>query len=133
MRKELLDDIYNLLKNSGIFKEGYKGVIPAVTVPKLFPSFAVAIDNEQRKRDRLTECKFEHELTVIVMLYQQGRSNIYEDLLSPIVEQVEDLINNDDTVNNKVIDIWVDKITQDGGILHPKSLAELELKIIYRR
>jgi len=133
MRREIVDTLYDELNATNKFKQSYKNVIPAVAIVKRHPAFAVAVDTETRSKSDLAGCRFENELTLIVMLYQQNRSHDFEDRISDLIDVVEDVVKNSQKLNDMVIDIWVSKITQDGGILHPNYVAEIEVKAIYRR
>jgi len=133
MRKWILDRLYTIVKNTNNFKVGYKGVAPPITAVNQYPAFAVVFDKENRERKNISSCVFQSELRLSIIIYNQGRNGVFEDIMSDLIESVEDAINKDDELQTKLIDIYVDKIVQDGGLIHPKALAELQVSAFYRR
>lgn len=133
MRKEIMDALINALTNSGNFKKVLNGVLPPVPNVKSFPTIAVVVDEENRNRVEVTSCVFQSTLKITAMIYAKASSTKYTDVLSDLIESVEQTIQQDETLNTLVLDIYVDKIQQDGGILYPYQLAELTIIAYYRQ
>jgi hypothetical protein len=131
MRRLVVDTLYDEIKSTNKFKVGYKNVIPALVKLPRFPAFSIIVENETRKRSELSSCQFDNELTIIVLVYQKNKDNDFSDRISDLVEEVEKVVNSS-SLHSQVIDMYVRKVTYDGGILHPKYLAELEVKVFYR-
>ena len=132
-RKEILDTLVEEIKKENIFKDVYVGVIPAWAYIKNTPSIAIAIDKEERQRHEIPGYKFQNNLQIVLMIYNEGKNGEYEDIISDLVEKVEDIINYSKPLQDMVVDIYVSQVKHDGGILHPKALAEIEVQVSYLR
>jgi len=133
MRKKVINALINALVKSGIFKKVLNGVLPPVPNVKTFPTIAVVIDEEKRNRVEVTSCIFQNTLKITAMIYAKAGSTNYTDVLSDLIENVEQVIQRDEVLKTLVLDIYVDKIQQDGGILYPYQLAELTIIAYYRQ
>jgi len=133
MRKDILNIVKQTIEDSGIFKKVYFGVAPPVTTPRSYPSIAIVPEYENRNRVNVTGCTFESELNISLIIYHKSKQNKFEDIISDIIEQVEMLFVNNPYLDGLVLDYWVYKIEQDGGVLHPNYIANVGLKIIYRK
>jgi hypothetical protein len=133
MRKEILNALADAIKNTDKFKKVIKGVLPPVPNINSFPAIALAIDKENRERVNVPGCEFQSELLIVGIIYTKSGKTIYEDVISDLIYAVEEAIQTDETLNNLVIDIYVRSVAQDGGLLHPYQLCELDIVAYYRK
>jgi len=132
-RQEILNDLEAEIKSLGVFKDTFKGVIPAWNYIRNTPAIAIAIQEEERRRVQTSGCQFDSALTIIIMLYNEGSTRKFDDILSEYIELLENTINKSEILNSKTLDIYIEKVTNDTGLIHPKAIAELELKVFYRQ
>jgi hypothetical protein len=133
MRKEILNALVNAVKNTNKFKKVIKGVLPPIPNIKSFPAAAFAIDKENRERINVPGCEFQSELLIVGIIYTKSGKTSYEDVISDLIYSIEEAIQSDEALNNLVIDVYVKSIAQDGGLLHPYQLCELDLVAYYRK
>lgn len=129
-------DILNALVSAVAGEDGiikvYKGVLPPIPKVKSFPSVALAIEKETRERVNDYGCQFQSVLNIVGMVYTKADKIDYVDTASDIIGKVEDAIQTDSSLNDLVIDMYVKQIAQDGGLLYPYELSELNIVAYYR-
>ena len=133
MRQEILNALVAAVENTNEFKKVIKGVLPPIPNINSFPTVAFAIDKENRERVNIPGCQFQSELLITGIIYTKSNKTVYEDIISDLVYSIENAIQIDETLNNLVLDIYVKSIAQDGGLLHPYQLCELDIVAYYRK
>lgn len=132
IREELLELVVKDLTNTRHFKRVYKNVVPIWTQVDRFPSVAVTYDYETNKRNDSSSCKVRTTGNITIYVYgKQNNSAAFEDVLSESITIVEDSINNNTALQEKVIDCLVFSVKQDAGMLHPHAMAELVVNLDY--
>ncbi len=133
MRSDILNALVDAVDSGGNFKKVYKGILPPIPKVKMFPSIAFVIDKERRKRINVPGCQFQSELTITGMIYTKADKLDYIDEITELLYSVEDIIQKNDTLNDLTIDIYIETISQDGGLLYPYGLCELNIVAYYRK
>jgi hypothetical protein len=129
-RKDILDKLYDIVKNTDSLKAAYRGVAPAWGNVRQFPACAMILDKEVSVLQNYA-CDTRRTMGIMFVIYHKHTNNNYDDILSPIIDSLENnLMTNDDLKNLTVIS-RVKQITLDGGILHPYALAEVDLEVEY--
>ena len=131
-RTDILDALVSAVENEDGIIKVYKGVLPPVPKVKSFPSVAFAIEKETRERVNVPGCQFQSVLNIVGMVYTKADKIDYVDTASDIIGKVEDAIQTDSNLNSLVIDMYVKQIAQDGGLLYPYELSELNIVAYYR-
>lgn len=132
-RNDILNTLVAAVDSSGNFKKVYKGIVPPIPKIKSFPSVAFAISKENRERVNVPGCQFQSELHIIGMIYTRADKIDYTDEISDLLYVIEETVQSNANLNDLVIDIFVKQVTQDGGILYPYSLCELQIIAYYRK
>lgn len=131
-RTDILDALVSAVENEDGIIKVYKGVLPPIPKVKSFPSVAFAIEKETRERVNVPGCQFQSVLNIVGMVYTKADKINYVDTASDIIGKVEDAIQTDSNLNSLVIDMYVKQIAQDGGLLYPYELSELNIVAYYR-
>jgi len=126
-RKEIIEDFTQKLKDLNIFNSVYEGVAPFITKIQNFPALAVVFDNEER--DIKNDCVYKTLYLDVVVYNIQPSVNQYEDVLSDIVEQLDNFINQ--YTNDTVYDCRVTRISGDKGEILPRQVFLLEVELKY--
>ena len=131
-RVDILNALVDAVKQQAGVKSVYKGVLPPLPKIKSFPSVAFAIEKEVRERVNVPACQFQSTLHIVGMIYGRADKLSYTDSISEIIQKIETAIQTDDALNNLVIDMYIKQIAQDGGLLYPYELCELNIVAYYR-
>ena len=132
IREQLLELVVSDLEKTRKFKRVYKNVVPIWTQVDRFPSVAVVYDYETNKRNDNSSCRVRTSGTITIYVYgKQVNAAAFEDVLSEPIKIVEDSINNNTALQEKVIDCLVFSVKQDAGMLHPHAMAELVVNLDY--
>ena len=122
----------DILSDSTKFKQVYKNIVPIWTKVKKMPSIAIANAYESTARQTISSCRARTEAVVDIYIYAKQKStNSYEDVLSELIEEVEQALNSDTELQGMVVDCLVTGVKQDAGMLHPFTMAQLEVSVSY--
>lgn len=129
-RKDILDKLYDILSNDDDFKVTYRGVAPAWGNVRQFPACAMIFDKEKSHLHDLA-CNTRREMNVLFIIYHKHTNNNYDDILSPLIDNLESNIKQDTELRDLVVISTTEEVTMDGGILHPYAMAELNIYVEY--
>jgi len=129
-RKDILDKLFDIVKNTSSLKAYYRGVAPTWGNVRMFPACAMILDKETSVIQNYA-CDTRRVMNVLFIVYHKHTRNDYEDILSPVIDSLENNIQTNDDLKKLTVITRVKQITMDGGILHPYTLAELNLEVEY--
>ena len=129
-RKDILDKLYGIVTNTGSLKSYFRGVAPAWGNVRMFPACAMVLDKEISVLSNYA-CDTRRTMNVLFIVYHKHTGNDYNDILSPIIDSLENNIQTNDDLKALTVITRVKQITMDGGILHPFTLAEINLEVEY--
>lgn len=128
--KELHNYIITTLKNLAEFKDVYDGIVPPPQKVRNFPSLAVDFAVVNRKKGKLRGC-MEVSEEIDIYIYNTQASNKYEDIVSDLVEVVDNALRQDSNLKERCIDNYIMDVRSDAGILHPRTVVKLTLLLRY--
>jgi hypothetical protein len=129
-RKNILDKLYDIAKNIDSLKVVYQGVAPAWGNVRQFPACAIILDKEVSALQNYA-CDTRRKMNVLFIIYHKHSNNDYDDILSPVIDSLENAIQTNTDLKDLTVISYVKQITLDGGILHPYAIAEVDLEIEY--
>ena len=135
MRKVILNELVKGLENLNLFKKIYTNSAPLWTQIKQFPTCSVIYDTDEVNREFITcSNKMRYHGKISIVIYARRKNtNEYDDVLSDLIDSVETNINSNTTLQDLVIDCIVASIKQDGGVLHPHSMALIDVEVNYQK
>jgi len=131
IRKEAVDKLVADFQASPSFKEVFKNIVPIWTKVNNTPSVAVIYSEEYAHRDNITNNRVKYTGTILVYVYNKQPSNKYEDILTDLIEEVQELIMNNEYLKCNTIEMLVSELKRDGGTVHPYSIAQLKVNVTY--
>lgn len=131
MRIEIINSVVEDLERTKKFKRIYGNNIPMWTDVKDFPTVALVYESDMMDRDNLVNSKAIVNAIIPVYIYNKQRTSDYEDNLSELVELVQKTIENNVFLRTNTIESIITDFKRDGGMLHPYSVAQLNLKVKY--
>lgn len=131
IKKELVDDLTDKLKATNNYKSTYKNIVPIWTNIKRFPAFAVLYESEEKTRDNLTNRKAYYKGYISVFIFNKQALNQYEDILSDYIEDVYAAVEDMRWNKYNIIDATVSSMKREGGIVHPFSIAKIDIEVKY--
>lgn len=132
MRVRLVEEIATAVHNSGLFKLVYKNIVPNWTQVPVFPAIGIVYDSDLSSGVTMGS-SINVEANIVILIYQQQENNNYEDKLSKLVDEVENIVCNNAFINCNTLTNNIVSFKRDGGILMPFSVAQLTLKVTYRK
>jgi len=132
MRQEIFNKLVDILSNIATFKRVYKNIIPIWTKVKTMPAVAIANAYETTTRQDISSCRARTSAVIDIYIYaKQSNASAYEDVLSELIEKIEQALNSDKELQGMVVDCLVTGVKQDAGMLHPFAMAQLEVSVSY--
>jgi hypothetical protein len=131
MKKELVEDIIQNLKETNKFKSFYKNTVPVWTNIRRFPAIAVLYESEEKVRDNLTNRKAYYIGHIAVFIFNKQAPNKYDDILSDYIELVYSVIENIRWHKYNIVDATVSSMKREGGIVHPYAIAKIDIEVRY--
>jgi len=129
-RKDILNELKFSLENLGLFKDIYIGKAPEPNQIQNFPACAIVFDDEIRDDKEIYSNCYTKYLHIDILLYNKQKNvKYYEDVLSDIIEQVDEELFNFTTQD--VFDSFVFKIENSKGLILPYQVALLKLRVKY--
>ena len=131
--KQIHDRVVAVLSALPELKEVTSGFVPTVSNVKKFPSIAIDFAVTRRKEGKFpTTMDCEEEIDIY--LYNQQKSNQFEDILSDLCDKIDLSLQRDTELLALCASCFVMEIVSDGGILHPqggRAMARLTLYVKY--
>lgn len=132
MRVKLVEEIATAIHSRGLFKLVYKNIVPNWTQVPAFPAIGIVYDSDI-STSATTGSSITVEANIVILIYQHQSNDDYSDKLSSLVDEVEKIICSNKFVICSTINSGVSSFKRDGGILMPFSVAQLTLKVSYRK
>jgi len=130
LRKDIFNRVVEIIENIPDIKKVYRGVVPTWGNVRNFPACAVWIESVDIEPENMM-CRFSNNINLSIFIYHKHKGNTYDDILSDIIDSIENAIKNDETLQSMVTHCYPSNIAQDGGVLYPYTMAELQYKIGY--
>jgi len=131
--KEIHDRVITVLGGISSIKEVTSGYVPPITSITKFPSIAVDFAVTRRKEGKVQNTMDTYE-EVDIYLYNQQKSNKFEDILSDLVIEIDRNLQLDTVLRDSTVSCYISEVLSDGGILHPqggRAMARLTLYVYY--
>ena len=129
-RKDIFDKIVDIVKHDDDFKQIFVNVAPTWANVRMFPACAVIMDKEEIEIKEYN-CSTDRELSIIILIYNKHSNNDYSDILSDLLDNLESKLKDNDDLKDLTTITYPESISQDGGILHPYTMAEMVFKVKY--
>lgn len=131
MKTEIVDIIYQIAVDSGLFAQTYKNYVPVHTTVSEHPAFAVTELDEEIERHTTGSKVFKTDGYVGIYFYALHEDEDYSDLLTPFIEYFKTALNNSVPLQSIVSDCYITKIKRDGTLLYPHSMCEVLVSVSY--
>ena len=131
VRQEAVEELAAEFEASQSFKEVYKNIVPVWTKVTRTPSIAVIYSEEYAEEDAMTSNKVKYNGTILIYIYNRQPSNQYEDILSDLIDEVQNIVVNNEYLRCNTISTLVAELKRDGGTVHPYSIAQLKVNVKY--
>lgn len=97
-----------------------------------YPKIFVQIDSGDNKPKPSGRYEKEIIFIVIAVVKKQAPADPDpEDAISDLIDDIDKVINANDTLENTVIDAQVENFTTDSGVLNPEGVALIQVKVLY--
>lgn len=132
---KLINDLYKQLKSlrdeyGYLFKRVIKGTVPPLDAVTIFPSVSFYVA-ESKYTDNKSHQVVESE--VLIYIYNRHNSTGLDvsDINTGLVLAIRNIVNNELSVDNNILESYITKATHDGGSVFPRTIVELTTKIKY--
>lgn len=108
------------------------GVVPPPSAIRHYPTVAIDFAEIRRKPSSVTRA-MDVEEEIDIYLFNQQPSSSMEDISTPLIQEIDSVLQNDQVLQDSVIEGYISHIVSDGGVLHPQGGRTLHRLTFYLR